>query len=371
MFQPSKRYQPEKIKQQASEIIQSNYFPILLEDVPVVMLIINDARQVVYVNRDLLAIASGKGKPEMLGIRPGECLDCIHALEGKYGCGSTAYCKVCGLANTVKLSEGGSEGLGECTISLQDGASLSLKVYTKPFKYGEEHFVFISIEDISDLKARLMLESIFLHDLRNTSAILSGLQEVYENLEVAETKRILKEVASRIDEEIKSYRLITSAENKQLSARTSLLNLHELIQEVIESLMLNQKFRQKKIKYAGTSLMLRTDKTLLRQVIINMLKNAFEAGPVEDTVEIGIKKDIKNQRIGIFIKNRQVMPHDVKLQVFQKSFSTKGLGRGWGTYSIKLLTEKYLEGRASFVSEEKKGTTFIVELPFANGGQQN
>jgi len=49
--------------------------------------------------------------------------------------------------------------------------------------------------------------------------------------------------------------------------------------------------------------------------------------------------------------------------VFQRSFSTKGKGRGLGTYSIKLLTERYLKGTASFTSTETDGTTFQISLP--------
>jgi signal transduction histidine kinase len=60
------------------------------------------------------------------------------------------------------------------------------------------------------------------------------------------------------------------------------------------------------------------------------------------------------------------MPADVQLQVFQRSFSTKAAsGRGVGSYSVRLLTESYLGGRVSFVSEPGLGTTFTVELPAA------
>jgi signal transduction histidine kinase len=48
--------------------------------------------------------------------------------------------------------------------------------------------------------------------------------------------------------------------------------------------------------------------------------------------------------------------------VFQRSFSTKGTGRGLGTYSIKLLTERYLGGRVWFESAEGHGTTFHAEF---------
>jgi sensor histidine kinase regulating citrate/malate metabolism len=50
------------------------------------------------------------------------------------------------------------------------------------------------------------------------------------------------------------------------------------------------------------------------------------------------------------------------MQLFQRSFSTKGNGRGIGTYSIKLLTENYLKGKVSFFSNEEEGTVFSIEL---------
>jgi signal transduction histidine kinase len=57
------------------------------------------------------------------------------------------------------------------------------------------------------------------------------------------------------------------------------------------------------------------------------------------------------------------MPRDVQLQVFQRSFSTKGSGRGLGTYSMKLLSERYLQGRVTFDTSPAKGTTFRAIYP--------
>jgi len=50
--------------------------------------------------------------------------------------------------------------------------------------------------------------------------------------------------------------------------------------------------------------------------------------------------------------------------LFQRSFSTKGEGRGLGTYSIKLYTERYLKGTVSFSSAEGEGTVFRVRYPW-------
>ena len=58
------------------------------------------------------------------------------------------------------------------------------------------------------------------------------------------------------------------------------------------------------------------------------------------------------------------MPDEVQLQLFQRSFSTKGqTGRGIGTYSMKLLGERYLGGRVEFISRHPEGTTFTLSLP--------
>mgnify|MGYP006293419399 CR=1 len=41
--------------------------------------------------------------------------------------------------------------------------------------------------------------------------------------------------------------------------------------------------------------------------------------------------------------------------LFKRSFSTKGVGRGIGTYSMKLFGEKYLKGKVDF-----KNSPFLV-----------
>ncbi len=63
------------------------------------------------------------------------------------------------------------------------------------------------------------------------------------------------------------------------------------------------------------------------------------------------------------MNNPGEMPRQVQLQVFQRSFTTKGRGRGLGTYSMRLLTERYLGGRVSFASSPTEGVTFRAVYP--------
>jgi sensor histidine kinase regulating citrate/malate metabolism len=66
--------------------------------------------------------------------------------------------------------------------------------------------------------------------------------------------------------------------------------------------------------------------------------------------------------VELWVNNPTFMPRDVQLQVFKRSFSTKGAGRGIGTYSMRLLASRYLGGTVDFTTSEADGTTFRVRL---------
>ena len=104
------------------------------------------------------------------------------------------------------------------------------------------------------------------------------------------------------------------------------------------------------------------DQQLLQRVLGNMLKNALEATPPGNTVSMECHEH--NEDVVFAVHNTEVMPEEVQLQVFQRSFSTKGEpGRGVGTYSMKLLGERYLGGKVGFSSQPSKGTTFWLAIP--------
>ena len=100
---------------------------------------------------------------------------------------------------------------------------------------------------------------------------------------------------------------------------------------------------------------------LLRRVLINLAKNALEATASGETVALGSHLD--GDSVCFTVHNNVVMPPEVQLQIFSRSFSTKGAGRGLGTYSIKLISEKYLQGQVSFISNVREGTRFTVRYP--------
>ena len=104
-----------------------------------------------------------------------------------------------------------------------------------------------------------------------------------------------------------------------------------------------------------------SDESLITRIIFNMIKNALEASDNNDKITIGCT--VIDDEIEFWVHNPKFIPYNVQLQIFQRSFSTKGIGRGIGTYSIKLLTEKYLKGKAYFTSKLDEGTRFCTRFP--------
>ena len=96
-------------------------------------------------------------------------------------------------------------------------------------------------------------------------------------------------------------------------------------------------------------------------MLVNLVKNAVEACPEGQSVTVGCAP--QEDKVRFTVHNPAFIPREVQLQIFQRSFTTKGAGRGLGTYSVKLLTEQYLQGQVGFTSSPEQETVFFVTLP--------
>ncbi len=363
MFDFKLRDKDEDILRQSDSIIQSRQFMFLLEDIPNMIIIMNQRRHIIYMNRKFTETVGQIGGSGTIGKRPGECLLCVHAADTEFGCGSTDFCKVCGFANAIDKSSKGAKATGECNITLDHGETLAFSVHTRPFEHLGNRYIFAYMQDISDFKTRQMLENIFLHDINNSITALNGLNEMIDEMPVSETKSIINDLSLRLTDEIHSYRLISEAENRSLSIIVSEVNVDGLIGNVIKMLTKNRYMRERKIRHKKSGLIIHTDETLLRRVLINTVKNALEASSDDQEIGIFSEKNKKDGLLSINVRSHPLIPRNVQLQLFQRSYSTKGPGRGWGTYSIRLLTERYLGGKVDFVSNKEQRTLFTITIP--------
>jgi signal transduction histidine kinase len=367
-FAPAERDSPDQVRHQAGAVAGSQHFRELLDAVPTIVLILNDKRQIVYANEVMVGFLGLSDGECLLGCRPGEVLDCIHATETKGGCGTTEFCKTCGAVRAILASQHtGKREQQECRITRkQDGEALDLRVWTTPFSLGSHRFTTVAVSDISDEKRRRALEHIFFHDILNVAGGLKGMSELVArgisrpNLEYF--KRILV-LSRQIIDEIDAQRDLDSAEAGELHVRLQQLRSRRLLESVVEVYTGHPTSLERNLVIAADAAdaLFFSDGTLLRRVLGNMTKNALEACKPSEGVVLGCTAS--EGRVRFSVHNPGAMPEEVRLQVFQRSFSTKGRGRGLGTYSMKLLSERYLRGKVGFTTDQHGGTTFFAEFP--------
>jgi signal transduction histidine kinase len=99
----------------------------------------------------------------------------------------------------------------------------------------------------------------------------------------------------------------------------------------------------------------------LRRVVINLVKNAFEAMPEGGVIRV--RCYTKKQSAFIEVEDDGVgISEEDKPKIFVPNFSTKSSGTGLGLAICKKIIEAH-RGSISFASIEGKGTTFVIKLP--------
>jgi signal transduction histidine kinase len=231
-----------------------------------------------------------------------------------------------------------------------------------------ERYTICVLKDISDEKRLAVLARMFFHDVMNTAGGIQGFahliresvpEDSAESQELAE----LAELADQLIEEIQAQRDLTYAESGDLEPEWEDTDVAELLQRQRSLFAKHPVARGRQIEVIAEDCgRLVTDPRLLGRVLSNMIKNALEAASLGDTVSI--RCEPQPSSIVLHVHNPQVMPREVQMQIFQRSFSTKARsGRGIGTHSIRLLGERYLGGQVRFVSSDGHGTTFSISLP--------
>jgi hypothetical protein len=368
---PSQREEIEQVRAEYQRISAIPHLQELLNAFPTAAVILNECRQIVAANQKLCRLLARR-EEELLGMRIGEAFNCIHWQEGSCGCGTARFCETCEALNAILNSQRqGSEDTQECTITMRTDEgerALDLRVTTSTLNLNGK-FTFFALADIGDEKRRAVLERMFFHDVLNTAAGVRHLLEVLPALSDQyrqETTYLAFQLVKYLIEEIEAGKDLAAAERGELAVHVASVDAREMLKSVVE-LYANHPVSQGRevvIREMSGPFVVATDKVLLKRVLGNLVKNALEASVEGQAVSLAFQ----NQSAPVFrVHNQAAMPDAVRLQVFRRSFSTKSpVGRGIGTYSAKLITERYLGGSLRFTSSEEEGTTFSVTLPAHN-----
>ena len=252
-----------------------------------------------------------------------------------------------------------------------------------PVTYGDQmdgDFLF-SVKDVSDYKqieqtayqndklAMLgRISASIAHEIRNPLTAIRGFIQLLRphllQLGKDEYARIILTEIDRANDII--YEFLNSS--KPSAPQKTVMKVESLLKEVVlltesEGLM---KGCEILLEVEDTPLNVSIDVKQIKQVILNMVKNAMDA--IEEVGEeytgmIRIKTTTENNFVQITIAgNGRGMDHNTLVCLFDPFFTTKESGTGLGL-SVSYRIIKNHGGTISVNSQKGEGTSFMIKLP--------
>lgn len=343
-----------------------------LELFPKPVLVTRTNRRIVHANKAALEELGVGGIEDLLGGGFGEAWRCVHTGELPDGCGTGEVCRHCGVAKAFEKGLAGESGTEECGLSVNTASgekAFDLRLWVRPFDIGGTPHLFIATEDIAAEKRRTYLERVFLHDILNTAAALKGFVALLsmDGVSLSKEEMIgrIGVLSESIVEEINAQRALIAAENNLFEPQPREIGPAEILESVVgaHGTIATSDRRRLVVDANRPEVSMTTDPSLVGRVIGGMVKNALEASRPEEKVTLGCRFD--GERLLFWVHNPGTLSDAARAQLFRRSFSTKGEGRGLGAYSMKLFAEKCLQGNVWFTSTPEDGTTFFASFPRA------
>ncbi len=370
-FASPERDDTARIKTQRAAFRHDENLVATLTTVPQAIIVLNSNRQILFANKMLLDAFGFESEDAVLGLRPGEAFKCMHAETAPSGCGTASSCRYCGAVEAVLEAFEGKITTRTASIVMHSGGkhqSLNFEINVVPLLHEGQRIVIGFIRDISDKLRRESFERVFYHDILNLAGLVSSYTSLiidgdYSAQEKANLVHRIATISEALVEEINHQRIMTAADAHQLRPEPAMTDVCALLTQTVSFFELQSQYNGKKIVLSCKPIEdnIITDGLILRRVISNMIKNALEASKPGDTVTVSCAR--QDGGLTISVNNPGVMPDEIQSRIFTRAFSTKGRGRGLGTYGMKLLTEDYLGGYVSFTSDDIGGTTFRAALP--------
>jgi signal transduction histidine kinase len=205
------------------------------------------------------------------------------------------------------------------------------------------------------------------HQIQNPLAGMESLLQVSLS-KLSDTPQVRKNLEMVLEEARKLHHLVSDtlhfARPAALSAQR--IQLNEVAEEALSLAAPASRWKINRAFKAPSPEVL-ADRTQLREVILNLVRNGLEAMPLGGTLSVrtGIKHPRGSKKQQVFIQVRDSglgIPPAVAEHIFDSFFTTKAEGSGLGLPTCRRIVDS-LEGKILFSTQPRKGTEFTVWLP--------
>ncbi|MCL7747723.1 ATP-binding protein [Halalkalibacter alkaliphilus] len=285
------------------------------------------------------------------------------------------------VTNYIVFNGGGKEPVDESQSRLGKltdvrGNTVDVELLQKPLSNHQREEYFLLVRDISEQKenqSKLQhfeqlsllgeLAAGIAHEIRNPITSLKGFLQLIDSTEAKSTpytKIMLSEI-ERINLIVSE--LLFLGKPKELSIKKH--NLFEIIEMVVtltktQAIIYNIDIKLQ-METALKKEMVKCDESKLKQVFINILRNAIEAMKHEGIITINVSRKHDFIEIAIIDQGKGI-PKKKLANIGKQFYTTKENGTGLGLMISNHIIEEH-GGSLSLESEEGKGTTVQISLP--------
>jgi len=149
------------------------------------------------------------------------------------------------------------------------------------------------------------------------------------------------------------------------------VNLHDLLREIagFAEPILKQREVRAELRFDASNCLIRGDRELLKQMILNLVLNALQAMPARGSLTIGTRNTarlpgrVKGCGIELTVKDTGLgIPPENLGRIFDPFFTTNKNGTGLGLSVVHQIIDQH-SGFVQVDSEVNAGTTFTIVMP--------
>lgn len=226
------------------------------------------------------------------------------------------------------------------------------------------HFLKLKSNNFSQEKLEMEKKVLRItHEIKNPIAVCKGYLDMIDVSNQEKAAKYISIVRSEMNRVLIIMDDFLSLSN--ISIRKEILDLYLLIEELKETvaLLLKEKKVILEIPNYEDELYIMGDFDRLKQVLVNLIKNAYEADANYIKIDTSIHKN--KVEIKVIDNGKGMNPHNLK-RIGEIFYTTKLSGSGIGVNLCKEIISLH-NGEIEYQSKEKEGTTVTVILPIEKG----
>jgi two-component system nitrogen regulation sensor histidine kinase GlnL len=230
------------------------------------------------------------------------------------------------------------------------------------FKHRRTYDVFVQMRMKLDVLSEIAAD--IAHEIRNPLSSIKGASNLLANElknlnqpKIQEYHAIIAEEIERLNDLLTNFQDLT----KPLKIEKDSISVNEVIQKTVKLAEMGTPNLEIKLELSSKLPIIQADASFLKQVFLNMIKNATEACGPGGELEINTASDPPWIKIS-FSDNGPGIPPELVNRIFEPFFTTKSRGMGVGLAICQRIIQAHA-GRIEINNRLPRGTQFNIFLP--------